>query len=170
MEPLFGEWLEFLRLLTRHRVRFLLIGGHAIAVHAQPRFTEDLDVFVATSRANARRLHAALVDFGFGSVAPSAAALATADKVFMLGRKPFRIDVLTGIDGVTFQEAWAGRLPLDIDGMRVFVIGRDALIANKRAAGRPKDLVDILSLGGEVFRAAPRTRARRTKKRAVRPK
>jgi hypothetical protein len=147
MEPLFTEWLEFLKLLTRHRVRFLLIGGHAIAVHAQPRFTEDLDVFVDATPTNAGRIHAALVDFGFGAVAPSRTSLATPNKVFMLGRRPFRIDILTGIDGVTFKEAWAGRLPLDLAGARVFVIGREALVVNKLAAGRPKDLADVVLLG-----------------------
>ena len=153
MESLFSEWLEFLRLLTRHRVRFLLIGGHAIAVHAAPRHTEDLDVFVAATPANARRVRAALVDFGFGSVAPPNELLATTDKVFMLGRKPFRIDVLTGIDGVTFEDAWKTRVPLKLGGTRIFVIGRDALIANKKAAGRPKDLIDVLLLrGGEAER------------------
>jgi hypothetical protein len=105
MEPLFTEWNEFLRSLTRHRVRFVLVGGHAIAVHARPRHTEDLDVFVEPSPANARRLHAALVDFGFGSVAPTVEILATPGKVFMLGRKPYRIDILTAIDGVTFPAA-----------------------------------------------------------------
>src|SRR5262245_11704310 len=88
MELLFNEWLEFLKLLTRHRVRFLLIGGHAIAFHAQPRYTEDLDVFVEATAANARRLHAVLVDFGFASAAPEPTLLAMPDKVFMLGRKP----------------------------------------------------------------------------------
>jgi Nucleotidyl transferase AbiEii toxin, Type IV TA system len=164
METLFTEWLEFLQLLTRHRVRFLLIGGHAIAVHAQPRYTEDLDVFVDATPANAKRLRAALVEFGFGAVAPPVELLATRDKVFMLGRKPFRIDVLTGIDGVTFERAWRERTSLKLGSLRIPVIGRTALVANKRAAGRPKDLIDVLMLGEK----RPHSPAKRvTKKRAA---
>lgn len=82
------DWSEFLRALISRRVRFLLIGGHAVAAHGEPRVTEDLDVFVAPSLANARRLRAALVDFGFGSVAPAAEELARPERVFMLGRSP----------------------------------------------------------------------------------
>jgi hypothetical protein len=171
MEPFFAEWLEFLRLLTRHRVRFLLIGGHAIAVHGQPRYTEDLDVFVAATPANARRLRAALVDFGYGAVTPTVDMLATRNKVFMLGRAPFRIDILTGIDGVTFEEAWSTRVPLDVEGARVFVIGLAALIANKRASGRPKDLVDVTFLEERQRRMKKSSRTDtkgRTRRQAVR--
>ena len=81
------DWTEFLSALISRRVRFLLIGGHAVAGHGEPRLTEDLDVFVEPTLPNARRLRDALVDFGFGSVAPSAEDLAEADKVFMLGRE-----------------------------------------------------------------------------------
>jgi hypothetical protein len=91
------DWSEFLCALIGRRVRFVLVGGHAVAGHAEPRFTEDLDVFVEPSAANARRLREALVDFGFGTVAPSIKALAERDKVFMLGRKPKRIDILLDV-------------------------------------------------------------------------
>lgn len=145
MESLYDEWIEFLRSLTRHRARFVVVGGHAVAHHAAPRFTEDLDVFVEPSPANARRVHSALLEFA--GIAPPLAALATKDKVFMLGRKPFRVDVLTAIDGVSFAAAWKGRRLVDIADFRIAVIGRRELIANKRAAGRPKDEVDLVSLG-----------------------
>lgn len=107
------DWNEFLSLLIARRVRFVLVGGHAVAGHGEPRLTEDLDVFVEPTLANAGRLRPALADFGFGDVAPTAAELATKDRIFMLGRKPWRIDVLTGIDGVTFAEAWDGRVEAD---------------------------------------------------------
>ena len=99
------DWSEFLSALISRRVRFVLIGGHAVAGHAEARLTEDLDVFVAPSRANAARLREALVDFGFAGAAPPVEVLAQPKKVLMLGRKPWRIDILTGIDGVTFPEA-----------------------------------------------------------------
>jgi len=110
------DWTEFLSALIARRVRFVLVGGHAVAGHGEPRLTEDLDVFVEPSDANAQRLRDALKDFGFGDVAPSVKALATPDKIFMLGRKPWRIDILTGIDGVTFRRAWASKVEADFSG------------------------------------------------------
>ena len=137
------DWTEFLSLPIGRRVRFVLVGGHAVAGHGEPRLTEDLDVFVEPTLANARRLRSALADFGYGSVAPPATELARADRVFMLGRKPWRIDVLTGIDGVTFREAWATRVEAQFEVAPLFVIGRDALLRNQpraaigRAFARP---------------------------------
>ena len=150
------DWSEFLSLLIARRVRFLLVGGHAVAGHGEPRLTEDLDVFVEPTLANARRLRQALADFGFGGVAPSVEELAVRDRIFMLGRKPWRIDILTGIDGVTFAEAWRGRVDAEFVASPLFVIGREALIKNKRAAGRDKDLLDVA-----LLERSPRPRRRR---------
>jgi hypothetical protein len=141
--PLNADWSEFLGVLISTGTRFLLIGGHAVAVHAEPRFTEDLDVFVNPTLANARRLRRALVLFGFGSIAPSAANLAEKGRVWMLGRKPRRIDILTSISGVTFAEAERDAVTARVGGKRIRVIGREALIKNKRASGRPKDRLDV---------------------------
>ncbi len=140
------DWSEFLSALIARRVRFVLVGGHAVAGHGEPRLTEDLDVFVEPTASNAGRLRLALVDFGFGAVAPGVEELATADRIFMLGRKPWRIDILTGIDGVTFRKAWATRVEADFAAKPLYVIGRDALIANKRASARDKDLLDVALL------------------------
>jgi hypothetical protein len=156
------DWSEFLCALIARRVRFLLIGGHAVAAHGEPRLTEDLDVFVEPTLANARRLRSALIDFGFGAAAPSPRLLATRDKVFMLGRKPWRIDILTGIDGVSFREAWASRVSADFETTPLYVIGRTALIKNKRAAARDKDLVDVAHL-----QELPPSRPPRRRKRAA---
>jgi hypothetical protein len=145
MTTIHRDWKEFLGALLSENTKFLLIGAHALAFHVEARLTEDLDVFVEPSRENAERVARALDRFGFGGLA-SVEDLATADKVFMLGVKPWRIDVLTGIDGVTFEEAWASRVKVDFHGIELFVIGRDALLKNKRAAGRKKDLVDVALL------------------------
>jgi hypothetical protein len=169
MEALSADWNEFLKLLTHHRVRFVLVGGHAVAVHARPRHTEDLDVFVEPTKANARRVRAALVDFGFGSVCPPVDAFAQPEKVFMLGRVPHRLDILTSIDGVTFAEAWRTRTSIKTRAGVIPVIGRDALVANKLAAGRPKDLADIVALTGELPRAAKRPSRRAPPKPSRRP-
>lgn len=103
------DWKEFLDALRSENVKFLLIGGHALAFHVEARLTEDLDVFVEPGADNAARVARAFSRFGFGDLV-SAEELATPDKVFMLGVRPWRIDVLTGIDGVSFEEAWASRV------------------------------------------------------------
>lgn len=162
-----SDWREFLSLLLSHRVRFLLVGGHAVAVHARPRHTEDLDVFVEPTSANAERVHRVLVAFGFGSVAPPAADLARGDLVLMLGRRPYRIDVLTAISGVTFSRCWRRRAVIRLRaGQDVPVIGREDLVLNKRAAGRPKDLEDVRTL--ERFAGNRRPRRPRPTGKALR--
>lgn len=150
------DWNDFLRALTSAGTRYLLIGGHALAVHAEPRFTEDLDVFVQPSLANARKVRKALVDFGFASIAPEATELSKPNRVWMLGRKPRRIDILTGISGVSFEEAEVESIEVVVASTRVRVIGRDALIRNKNASGRPKDLADVAMLDARAAR--PRRR------------
>jgi hypothetical protein len=137
------DWREFLAALISTGTRFLLIGGHAIAIHAEPRFTEDLDVLVEPTLANARKLLRALAEFGFGKVAPSAEELAQKNRVWMLGRKPRRIDILTGISGVSFAVALKGAIQVRTDGLLIPVIGRTALLRNKLAAGRTKDRLDV---------------------------
>ena len=159
------DWSEFLRLLISHRVRFVLVGGHAVAGHGEPRLTADLDVFVDATPTNARRLREVLTEFGFGDSAPSARELSERGKIWMLGRKPWRIDILTLIDGVTFRQAWQGHVEVPFDPAPLPVIGLAELLRNKRAAGRPKDLADVAAL--EALRADRAARAappRRTPK------
>jgi len=155
------DWTEFLSLLISKRVRFVLVGGHAVAAHGEPRLTEDLDVFVEPTLANATRLRDALSAFGFGADLPPARELAIPGKIWMLGRKPWRIDVLTKIDGVTFRQAWKGRVRVDFGPGALSVIGRKDLIANKRASGRQKDLRDVAILESMPSRPAKRRRRRR---------
>jgi len=159
------DWTEFLSVLLSKRVRFVLVGGHAVAAHGEPRLTEDLDVFVDPAPANAARLRNALLAFGFGSSVPSARQLAVPGSIWMLGRKPWRIDVLNKIDGVSFARVWAGRAKADFDPGPLYLIGRKDLIANKRAAGRDKDLRDVAILEATTSATVSRSRrARRTKK------
>jgi hypothetical protein len=160
------DWSEFLSALISRRVQFVLVGGHAVAGHAEPRLTEDLDVFVARTLANARRLRQALVDFGFGNVVPTVGELSRPHKVFMLGSKPWRIDILTSIDGVSFAQAWKSRVEAEFIAAPLYVIGRAMLIKNKRAAGRAKDLADVALL--RLHESPPAKRARRTRPRRAR--
>jgi len=158
-----------LSLLISKRVRFLLAGGHAVAAHGEPRLTEDLDVFVDPARTNAGRLREALLAFGFGASVPSARELAVPGKIWMLGRKPWRIDVLTKISGVTFARAWRGRVEADFAHPPLFVIGRRELIANKRASGRDKDLRDVAMLQA-LSSPSPNPRQTARRRRARKPR
>jgi hypothetical protein len=146
MTMIHRDWHEFLAALLSENTRFLLIGAHALAFHVEARLTEDLDVLVEPTPVNAARVLRALERFGFGGLIVDAAELAEPDRVFMLGRKPWRIDILTGIDGVSFDEAWATRERVEFHGLSIDIIGREALLKNKRASGRKKDLVDVALL------------------------
>jgi hypothetical protein len=134
---------EFVALLNSTRVKYLLVGGHAVAWHGYPRFTGDIDFFVESSVENATRLERVLLDFGFQSVGVSAADFMTPGMVIQLGRPPNRIDLLTSIDGVEFGPAWENRAVADLEGMHVNVISKADLLRNKRATGRGQDLADI---------------------------
>ncbi|HJL20456.1 MAG TPA: nucleotidyltransferase [Sandaracinaceae bacterium LLY-WYZ-13_1] len=137
---------EFVELLNSESVEFLIVGGHAVAFHGYPRYTGDLDFFVRPTLENAEKLIAALETFGFGSMGVTAEVLTEPDKVIQLGRVPNRIDLLTSISGVDFDDAWSTRVAGELDGIPVQYIGRDALLRNKSASGRAKDLGDIEEL------------------------
>jgi hypothetical protein len=140
------EWSEFLSALKRHGVRFLIVGAHALAAHGRPRATQDLDVLVAPTATNARRVGAALAEFGFAKLGADWTWFTKPYRVTMLGRIPLRIDVLTGISGVSFAAAWKNRVIMTTDIGEISVLGLAELRANKRAAGRPKDLLDLALL------------------------
>jgi len=139
------DFREFLRLLVEHEVEFMVIGGHAVSHHGYPRFTHDVDVVVEPSRENAERLIAALDDFGFGALDLTAAEF-TRDTTVVLGRAPHEIDIMTFVKGVELKSAWDRRSYGSLDGVSVPFIGKDDLIANKRAVGRPEDLADVARL------------------------
>lgn len=140
---------DFLRTLNDHRVRFMIVGGEAVIFYGHIRLTGDIDVFFDRSRDNARRLHDALSDFWQGVIPEvgDSSALLVRGVVFQFGIPPNRIDLLNDIDGVTFDEAWPRRTEAAIgegrDRIPFSYLGLDDLLANKRAAGRPKDLDDL---------------------------
>jgi len=125
---------------------FLVVGGYALAVHGHPRFTKDLDVWVRADEANARKVWKALAAFGAPVGTLTLQDLQSPGIVFQMGLPPNRIDVLTGIDGVTFQEAWDHRIESRYGDQPVRVIGLDELIRNKLATGRPQDALDVETL------------------------
>ncbi len=141
------DFRELLGLFNAHSVEYMIVGGYALAFHGVPRFTGDLDLFVRTTAQNARRILAALDDFGFGSLNLRAEDFSTQDRVIELGVPPVRVDIITSLLGVSWEECWAGRQPGAYGDVAVAFIGRSQFIANKRAMGRQKDLADLEALG-----------------------
>ena len=134
---------DLLRAFIDHEVRFLIVGGYALAVHGHPRATGDLDVWIECGEGNAERAYEALKSFGAPLQDLTVRDLATPGTVFQIGLPPLRIDVLTQITGVPFEAAWPDRLDARVDDLLVPVIGRRALLINKRALGRTRDLADV---------------------------
>jgi hypothetical protein len=122
------------------------VGGYAVAFHAKPRFTKDLDLFVEPTPDNAERLLRALSDFGFGAVNLVVEDFTTPGRVVQLGVAPNRVDLMTAIDGVSFADAWASRVGGRFGAAAVFYIGKADLVRNKRATGRAQDLADVDAL------------------------
>lgn len=143
-QSLHPDLREFLCCLADHRVRFVVIGAHALATLGRPRFTEDLDVLVEPTRANAARLAEALASFGYAALAEQAVAHFSAKgRMATLGRPPVAIDILSSTAGLSFGEAWRGRNTLVVEGREVGFLGLAEYVKTKRACGRPKDLLDI---------------------------
>lgn len=137
------DFKEFLRSLNSKKVEYLVIGGYAVGYHGYPRATVDLDVWVAISPQNAERIVEALREFGFGDTALKPSFFLEPKKVTRMGVVPLRIEILTTVSGVSFDECYSRRVVDQIDGVSVTIIRRDDLIANKKASGRPKDLNDL---------------------------
>lgn len=144
-----SDFLDMLRALAEAGARFLVVGAHAMAVHGVPRATQDLDLLVEPSAENAERVRRALEAFGapLDALGVAVADLTSDDTVIQLGLPPRRIDLLTGLTGVTFEQAWAGRVEHEAAGLLLPFLGRGALVANKLATGRHKDLSDLEALG-----------------------
>jgi predicted nucleotidyltransferase len=163
---------EFLCCLARHKVRFVVIGGHVLATLGRPRYTDDLDVLVEPTPTNARRLAEAFAAFGYPELATQARGhFLEPERMATLGRPPVAIDVLTSTPGISFKEAWAGRQVVKIEGHAIGFLGLVEFIKTKRACGRTKDLLDIELLreiglvpASKRSRSATRTVAKRKPK------
>jgi hypothetical protein len=142
------DFLDLLRAFTDHNVRFLIVGAYALGVHGRPRATGDLDVWIDATPENADKVISALTQFGAPTQQVTADDFSRPGVVFQMGLPPVRIDVLTQLSGLTFEEAWSTRITAEFGPVPVDVIGREAFIKNKRAIGRARDLGDIESLQG----------------------
>lgn len=140
------DFKEFIRSLNDNQVRYLIIGGYAVALHGHPRYTKDLDVWIELSADNAENIIAALDDFGFSSLGLKAEDFLESNQVVQLGHPPNRIDILMSPKGIDFQTCYAARVAIDVDGILVNFIDRENLLKNKRETGRYQDLADVENL------------------------
>lgn len=151
MSTINEDYRDILAALLGQDVRFLVVGAHALAAHGYLRATADIDIWIDATPENARRVWRALAEFGapLDDLGIREEDLTRPDVVAQFGLPPNRIDILTGVSGLTFDGAWANRLEEELEGVRVPVLGRTDLIENKRASGREKDRVDVKGLEGK---------------------
>jgi len=140
------DFREFIGLLESEAVSYLIVGGYAVGLHGFPRYTGDIDFFVAIETENAGKLVRVFEQFGFGDIGLTEDDFLTEDFVIEIGREPRKIQVLTGIDGVSFAECYQHRVEIEDDGLKMKFIGKDDLLRNKAASARPKDLIDLQTL------------------------
>ncbi len=144
-----ADFSELLALLNAHNVSYMVIGGYAVAFHGHPRYTKDIDIWIDNSPGNARRMVACLEEFGFGSLKLGEADFTASGNVIQLGYPPRRVDIITGITGLAFDDFYRNRETVVLDNVSVTYIDLEGLIATKQAAGRLQDLADIEKLGSK---------------------
>ena len=140
------DFKEFIELLNGHNVRYLVVGGYAVAFHGYPRYTKDLDVWIELSPENADNVLKALEEFGFGSLGLKSEDFLESDQIIQLGYPPNRIYILTTLKEIKFEDCYKARVEVDIQGLKINFIELENLKHNKRATGRPQDLADAENL------------------------
>jgi hypothetical protein len=143
------DFKELLELFNKHRVGYVIVGGYALAFHGAPRYTGDMDIYVNPVAINASRIIKALEDFGFGSVGLTATDFERPGQIIQLGVPPVRVDIITSITGVSWEDAFSTRAQGNYGDIPVYFIGRVQFVMNKRALGRKRDLADLEALGEE---------------------
>jgi hypothetical protein len=146
---MFDDFKELLSIFNAQKVKYLIVGGYAVSLHAQPRATKDIDILVRPESENSKAVYNALVKFGAPLAGLAPEDFIQRDKFFRMGRVPIVVDILPEIDGVDFDQAWENRVDAVIDeasGLRAPFISREDLIAAKLAAGRPQDIADVAAL------------------------
>ena len=137
------DFREFIELLIKNKAEYMIVGGYAVGIHGHPRYTGDLDIWLNPTPQNAELILKSVNDFGFSSFKLNQADFTKPGNVIQLGYPPLRIDLLTEIDGVTFDECFKNRKEVIIDDLKVNFIGYDDLLKNKKESGRPRDIDDI---------------------------
>jgi hypothetical protein len=143
------DFKDLFVLFNEQKVEYLIVGAYALAFHGAPRYTGSIDLLVNPDASNAQRIITALDKFGFGSAGLEASDFESPNKVIQLGVPPVRVDMITSITGISWEEAFSGRVEGKYGDVLVHYIGREAFILNKRALGRKKDLADLEALGEE---------------------
>jgi hypothetical protein len=140
------DFEELLALLNGQKVKYVIVGGYAVAFHGAPRYTGDIDILVEPDKKNAARILKALKDFGFTGLKLTESDFEKPDIVIQFGVAPVRVDIITSISGVTWEKAFGGRKKGKYGDVRVSYLGRKELVQNKKATGRAKDFADIEAL------------------------
>ncbi|HJP62564.1 MAG TPA: DUF6036 family nucleotidyltransferase [Mucilaginibacter sp.] len=140
------DFEDFVALLNKHHVDYMIVGGYALAFHGKPRHTGDLDIWIGISDDNAQKMLMVIAEFGMASLGIEKNDFLSRGIITQIGYPPLRIDILNEIDGVNFKEAYSAKLIIDIDGLMINYIGLDDLIKNKTTSGRHQDLTDVNSL------------------------
>ena len=140
------DFKEFIQLLNKHQVEYLVVGGYAVAMYGYPRNTGDIDFWVKSSQSNTKKIISTLVDFGFGTTDIHVEDFLKADAIVQLGFPPYRIDIITGFTGLSFDECFKNKKVIEIEGLSISFISLFHLRLNKNATGGPKDLNDLNNL------------------------
>lgn len=140
------DFREFVELLNKHNVKYLIVGGYAVGIHGRPRYTGDLDVWISPDEETANTMVKVMQEFGFGSFGLTEKDFLTKENIIQLGYPPLRIDVLTSIDGVKFEECYPNKVVIEDEGVPVNFISLKDLRKNKESSGRRRDLDDLENL------------------------
>ncbi len=140
------DFKEFIQSLNDNGVRYLVVGGYAVALHGYPRYTKDMDIWVEMTAENASKIIQAIDQFGFGSLGIEESDFTVPDQMLQLGYPPGQIDILTTLPGVEFSECYLSRTAVEVDGVSVNFIDLESLKKNKKATGRHQDLADLENL------------------------
>ncbi len=137
------DFKELLRIFKNYNIRYLIVGGYAVMKYSEPRFTKDLDVFIATDQNNATGVYKALKEFGAPLENLTSKDFSQKGYFYQMGRPPLRVDIMMSIPGIEFDQAWENREFVELDDLTVYFISRSDLIRSKEASGRPQDKMDV---------------------------
>lgn len=137
------DFKELLKLFEKHKIRYLIVGGYAVMKYSEPRFTKDLDLFIATDQDNAKSVYLALKEFGAPLENLTSDDFVHEGYFYQMGRPPMRVDIMMSIPGIKFDIAWQNREVVELGDLKLFFISRSDLIKAKKASGRPQDHIDV---------------------------
>ena len=143
------DFKEFIELLNKHKVDYLVVGGYAVSLYGYPRYTGDIDFWIKPNKLNASKIISALIDFGFGTLDVNFDDFNIEDNVVQLGYPPNRIDIITSVSGLSFEDCWSKKETIISENVEVYYISLQHLKINKRTTGREKDLLDLKNLPEE---------------------